>query len=237
MVGKIDFDLLDPNAALKGAANTNSLLTQFARQKAGQLMASGDRKGAVNTLYQDGSLDDANKLQVNINENDQNVQKLSTAERARQTEMVVDAANVLQQVRKKGGDGAIAGAYAQMRPLFLHHGATEQDLAPFDQAMQQNPGAFVDHLEAYAQAHQKATTLSPGQTSFVNGRPIAHAPANLQLRNTTAGGRLTEANVDDNPMVGSDPDNPVQVETDDDYNALPSGTHFQTPDGNVRVKP
>lgn len=237
MVGKIDFDLLDPNAALKGAANTNSLLSQFARQKAGRLMASGDKKGAVNALYDDGSLDDANKLQVNINENDQNVAKLSAAERQRQTEMLVDASNVLTQAGKRGGPAAIQQTYAQMRPLFIHHGATPEQLAPFDQAIQQNPEAFVSNISAYATAHLKTQVMKPNDTLVVGGKPTLHIPGAPRFINTPAGGQLSEVQTDVNPMVGSDVDNPVSVGTDEDYNALPSGTHFQTPDGHVRVKP
>lgn len=233
----IDFRLLDPNAVMKGAEGTNKILQEYARKKAGALASQGDNQGAVNSLYASGDLEGGAAFENHMTANAAAINKVSTEERQRQMEMVTDTANVLQDVRRKQGDAAVLPAFQQLIPLFKHHGATDEQLQPILEGLQKDPGKYLDTIQSYAQSHGPAFTLGQGQTRYRGSVPIAHAPASRRYVNTAAGGQLSEVNPDVDPTTAGDsPDNPIPVESDEDYAAIPSGKHFIAPDGHVRVK-
>lgn len=236
-MGTIDFRLLDPNSVLRGAQGTNEMLTQYARKKAGGLAAQGDNRGAVNSLYEAGDLEGGAALENHMTVNRANVEKLDSGERARQLEMVTDTAMVLQKIRKEQGDAAVMPAFQQLVPLFKHHGVTDEQLQPIIQGLQHNPGRYLDTIQAYAQQHGPAFSLTPGQTRYQGRTPIAHAPALSRTVVGPAGSQVSEYNPDQDPTAtGDSPDSPIPVETDEDYANLVSGKHFITPDGQVRIK-
>lgn len=236
-MGTIDFRLLDPNAVLRGAQGTNEILTQYARKKAGGLAASGDSKGAVNSLYEAGDLEGGAAFENHMAANRASINAVDTKERARQMEMVVDTANVLQGIRKTQGDAAIFPAFQQLVPLFKHHGVTDEQLQPIIQGLQKDPGKYLDTIQAYAQQHGSGFTLGPGQTRYNGTTPIAHAPALSRTVVGPAGSQVSEFNPDQDPTAtGDSPDQPIPVESDEEYSAIPSGKHFITPDGHVRIK-
>lgn len=187
-----NFGILDPDAFFKGAANTNALMSQFARQKAGQLLAKGDKSGAVRELQQDGDLEAAGKLQFQLDEQDERVRSVAKEERARQTEMLIDVTTTLEHIRQKDGDAAVLPAFQQLVPMFKNMGATDEDLAPYADALQRDPENTLRSIRALAQSQAKQYTLSPGaeRRSELGGELIAKAPLNPIVRSVGPGSSL-----------------------------------------------
>lgn len=175
----IDFSLLDPDAFYKGAAHTNAFMQQMARQKAGSLIASGDRKGATDVLNQSGDIDAANAVQLNFDESDKRLQDMNATKRQESAQMIQDVASVLDGVRAKEGDQAVAPAFEQLVPLFKERGATDQELDTYRQGLQKDPGHFLQTVHQLATEHLKTFKLGPGETQYKeNGEVVASQPDN-----------------------------------------------------------
>jgi hypothetical protein len=78
-----------------------------------------------------------------------------------------------------------------------------------------NPRSLFSHQDKYL---AKLSVIE----NIVGGRET--------VTDTTLGGNVTGA-------ASGQPPPAVQIKSDDDYNALPSGTKFVAPDGTTRIKP
>lgn len=193
MAGEIDFRSLDPSAFYKGAANANDLMQQIAKTRAGKLIAQKNIPAAEDELNNSGNLEEARNVQLNLDEKDERLQKMTDAHRQESTQMIIDAAHVLDRVRAEKGDAAVAPAFEQLVPLFKARGATDQELQTYRQGLQNNPSAFINTIHQIASTHMKGYTLAPGARRFDDDNQlVASAPLPKRTVNTPAGGQLTE---------------------------------------------
>lgn len=203
---QLDWSLLDPNSFFKGAANANQMAVQMARQKAGKLLAAGDKKGAVDTLNQVGDMRGAQDLQVRLDESDDRLMKMNTLQRQRSTQLIVDAAHVLNTVRHKEGDAAILPAFEQMVPMFKQNGASDQEL---DQYRQQlggpNAGRFLESIHRFALGHMKTYVTKPGDTVRAeDGSVVGTNPDRPRTVVGPAGSQVMEVPGAETPQVDAD---------------------------------
>lgn len=174
MVGLINFGLSNPNAFFQGAKNSSDMLQRIAKARAGSKLAEGDTQGAVDTLNKSGDLEGAKDIQYNIDEKDERAQKMNAAQRQRHTEMIIDAAHVMNQAIKQGGVQSVLPTFEQMVPIFKAHGATDAELAQYRDALTKDPAGFVSHVNAWAQGHMKTYNLKPGdQITTDDGQVLA----------------------------------------------------------------
>lgn len=132
----IDFRLLQPAQAFNtGFEVTDRLLKAAAEKHAGKKLAAGDRAGASAAMAGAGYIEDADKItQSGLNQ-------ASTAANTRRVDQQYDqdadktdwafvqrTTNVLQDVRKRDGDGAIGPAFDQIVPMLRTRGITDEQV-------------------------------------------------------------------------------------------------------------
>lgn len=201
----VDFGLLDPSAFYKGAANTNAMMQRVAQRKAGEHLSKGDTKGAMDTLNQSGDLEGARNVQLQLDEKDERLNKMSKEHRARQTEMVLDVAGALKKVQAEHGDAAILPAFQQLLPMLKANDATDQDLQPFVEGFSKDPGGFLDRVLSVAQQHAKEYTLGQGDVRMRGDEQLGNNPKPVQpqYRVIPAGASLAALPSAENPQATS----------------------------------
>lgn len=190
----IDFGLLDLNALYKGAANTNAMMQRAAQYKAGALLNKGDNVGAEAALNNSGNLDGANTLALNLDEKDARLQKMNATKRQESTQLIQDTASILDSIRQKQGDAAVAPAFEQLVPMLKQRGATDAELKPFRDGLANNPAQMLQVVHQLATEHLKQYDLKPGD-NLVNerGDVTASAPSATTYHSIPAGGSLIAA--------------------------------------------
>lgn len=169
MAGEINFGAIDPNAVMRGAAQTNDLLQSWAKVRAGKKLAEGDRTGAVATLNKAGDLSGARQLETQDWENQDRVKALSDAQKKESAQFINDVSGELGNILVSQGKDAVLPAFDQLVPVFKHRGASDEEIASYRESLAQDPERFLTALNTQSKAALDRYSFLNVGTSVVRG--------------------------------------------------------------------
>jgi len=195
------------NNFAEGWGQGQRMFDQFSRQRAGNLLASGDTQGGVNALYKGGLFDEAGQMQDQQYRNDylqyqrdamkanaeEKQQERAVAERKERGTFFLQAADAISKIPDDGSQAQRRQALQTLVPTFQAMGIAPEHIQALigvdlsDQSLAMLKGNLSKELEQF--------TLGPGSTRYDStGRVIASQPFAPQYRSVGPGENLVEVN-------------------------------------------
>lgn len=164
MAGEINFGAVNPNAFAQGFANTNAMLQQVARIRAGRALADGNQTDAVQTLQRFGDMEGADNIVKGQqqrttfqNQQDDRLTAMEDHHKAESAKMILDVATTLSNVKAAhqadpdGGMAATLAGFDQLAPIFTAKGAKPEELAMYRDQLAKDPDTFLTGIAGKAQ--------------------------------------------------------------------------------------